>query len=82
MEAYDVLVTLMFLGFCGLIFVGYPIAWIMGGLALWFAALGIVLNELGVDTFLLQHFGNFTIIVDRIWSVMANCKRARCGRPP
>jgi tripartite ATP-independent transporter DctM subunit len=71
-ETYDLLVVLMFLVFCGLIFTGYPIAWIMGGLALWFAAIGIVLNGLGIDTFLLKHFGNFTIIVDRIWSVMTN----------
>ncbi len=72
MEAYELLVILMFLGFCVLIFVGYPIAWIMGGLALWFAGIGIVLNGLGIDTFLLKHFGNFTIIVDRVWSVMEN----------
>jgi tripartite ATP-independent transporter DctM subunit len=72
MEAYELLVILMFLGFCGLLFTGYPIAWIMGGIALWFSAVGIVLNGLGVDTFLLKHFGNFTIIVDRIWAVMSN----------
>jgi tripartite ATP-independent transporter DctM subunit len=72
MEAYELLVILLFLGFCGLIFTGYPIAWIMGGLALWFTAIGIALNGLGVDTFLLKHFGSFTIIVDRIWAVMSN----------
>jgi tripartite ATP-independent transporter DctM subunit len=72
MEAYELLVILMFLGFIGLIFTGYPIAWIMAGLALWFALIGIVLNSLEVDTFLLKNWGSFTIIVDRIWAVMSN----------
>ena len=44
----------------------------MAGLALWFAVIGIVLNSLGVDTFLLKNWGSFTIIVDRIWAVMSN----------
>ncbi|MGH6611295.1 MAG: TRAP transporter large permease [Burkholderiaceae bacterium] len=72
MEAYEILVILMFLGFVALIFTGYPIAWIMGGIALWFAAIGVVLNSLGVDTFLLKNYGSFTIIVDRLWAVMSN----------
>jgi tripartite ATP-independent transporter DctM subunit len=72
MEAYELMVSLLFLSFVGLIFTGYPIAWIMAGLALWFAGIGILLNSLGVDTFLLKNFGSFTIIVDRIWAVMSN----------
>ena len=72
MEAYELMVILLFLSFVGLIFTGYPIAWIMAGLALWFAGIGILLNSLGVDTFLLKNFGSFTIIVDRIWAVMSN----------
>jgi tripartite ATP-independent transporter DctM subunit len=72
MEPYELLVVLMFLAFVGLIFTGYPIAWIMGGVALWFAATGVLLNSLGVDTFLLKNYASFTIIVDRIWSIMAN----------
>lgn len=72
MEAYELLVTAMFLAFIGLIFTGFPIAWLMAGLALWFATVGVVLNSLGVDTFLLKNYGSFTIIVDRIWAVMSN----------
>src|SRR5687768_6606929 len=62
----------MFVAFIGLIFTGYPIAWVMGGVALWFALAGIVMNSFGVDTFLLKHFGSFTIIIDRLWAIMAN----------
>src|SRR5512134_720234 len=72
MEIYEVLVTALFFTFIGLLFTGYPIAWIMAGLALWFALIGIVLNSMDVDTFLLKNWGSFTIIVDRIWAVMSN----------
>jgi tripartite ATP-independent transporter DctM subunit len=72
MEIYELLVIAMFLAFIGLIFTGYPIAWIMGGIALWFTAVGVLLNSLGYDTFLLKNYGSLTIVVDRIWSVMAN----------
>ena len=72
MEIYELLVVLLFAGFIGLIFTGFPIAWIMGGLALWFALIGIVLNNAGVDTFLLKSFANFTIIIDRLWAIMSN----------
>jgi tripartite ATP-independent transporter DctM subunit len=72
MEIYELLVTAMFVGFIALIFTGYPIAWIMAGIALWFAVLGIVLRSFDVDTFLLHSWGSFTIIVDRIWAVMSN----------
>jgi tripartite ATP-independent transporter DctM subunit len=72
MEIYELLVTALFFSFIALLFTGYPIAWIMAGLALWFALIGIVLNGLGVDTFLLKNWGSFTIIVDRIWAVMSN----------
>ena len=72
METYEFLVTALFFSFIALLFTGYPIAWIMAGLALWFAVIGIVLNSMDVDTFLLKNWGSFTIIVDRIWAVMSN----------
>jgi tripartite ATP-independent transporter DctM subunit len=72
MEIYELLVTALFFTFIGLLFTGYPIAWIMAGLALWFAVIGIVLHGMEVDTFLLKNWGSFTIIVDRIWAVMSN----------
>src|SRR5688572_13714245 len=72
MEIYEILVILMFVGFVGLIFTGYPIAWVMGGIALWFALIGIAFNNAGVDTFLLKNFATFTIVIDRLWAIMSN----------
>ncbi|HVL57047.1 MAG TPA: TRAP transporter large permease subunit [Burkholderiaceae bacterium] len=72
METFEIIVVLMFVAFIGLIFTGFPIAWILAGIALWFGVGAIALNELGVDTFLMRSFANFAIIVDRTWAVMEN----------
>jgi tripartite ATP-independent transporter DctM subunit len=73
MEAYEIIVVAFLLTFIVSIFLGYPIAWTLGGLSLLFVAGGIVLHDyFGVDTFLLTRWGNFAIIVDRIFATMAN----------
>ena len=73
MEAYEILVILFLVSFIGLLFTGYPIAWILGGLSLIFTALSIVLNQyFGIDTFLLDRWQDFAIIVDRIFAQMSN----------
>ena len=40
----DILVIAMFIAFIGLIFTGFPVAWVLGGLAVVFTALAIVLD--------------------------------------
>ena len=73
MELYEILVICFLLGFIGLLFTGYPVAWLLGGLSLLFTALAIALHRwLDLDTFLLQRWANFSIIVDRIDAQMAN----------
>ncbi|MFY9699590.1 MAG: TRAP transporter large permease subunit [Rhodoplanes sp.] len=73
MEAYEILVILFLLSFIGLLFTGYPIAWLLGGLSLIFTALSIFLNQyFGIDTFLLDRWQDFAIIVDRIFAQMSN----------
>jgi len=72
-EAYEILVIIFLCSFIGLLFTGYPIAWILGGLSLIFTALSIFLNQyFGVDTFLLDRWQDFAIIVDRIFAQMSN----------
>jgi len=72
-EAYEILVILFLLSFIGLLFTGYPIAWLLGGLSLIFTALSIFLNQyFGIDTFLLDRWQDFAIIVDRIFAQMSN----------
>jgi tripartite ATP-independent transporter DctM subunit len=73
MPAYEIIVLIFLLSFIGLLFTGFPIAWILGGLSMLFALLGIVLSHVfDVDTFLLADWSRFAILVDRIWNQMEN----------
>ena len=42
--ANEALAVLMFLSFILLVFTGYPVAWILGGLAVMFTAFAIILE--------------------------------------
>ena len=71
MPMNEVLAICMFLSFIALVFTGFPVAWILGGLSVLFTALAIVLEvdfafPIGVD------WGFTSITVDRIWNVMEN----------
>ena len=51
MEAREGLAIAMFIGFIGLIFTGFPVAWVLGGLAVLFTALGIIAQaDFGIFT--------------------------------
>ncbi len=73
MEAFEILVILYLVLFIILLFTGYPIAWILGGLSLLFSATAIFLSaQYDVDTFLLDSWADYAIIVDRIWAQAQN----------
>ncbi len=73
MEVYEIIVVVFLVTFIASLFLGYPIAWTLGGLSLLFVAGGILLHDyFGIDTYLLNRWGNFAIIVDRIWALMSN----------
>jgi len=67
----ELLAILMFVGFIGLVFTGFPVAWVLGGLAVLFTALGIIVDadfgaRVGVD------WSYTSIAVERTWNVMEN----------
>ncbi len=71
MPVNEILALAMFLAFIGLVFTGFPIAWILAGLAILFTALAIAFEvdfgiAIGVD------WGYASISVERIWNVMEN----------
>ena len=71
MSAGDVLSVLMFVAFIGLIFSGFPVAWVLGGLAVVFTALGVIAQvDLGLPVFVSWDYS--TLVVDRIWDIMNN----------
>ncbi len=67
----EILAVLMFISFILLVFTGFPVAWILGGLAVVFTAFAIVLEvDFGIATGVDWHYTSLT--VDRIWNVMEN----------
>jgi len=67
----DILSTVMFLSFILLIFSGYPVAWVLGGLAVLFTALGIIARvDLGLNVSV--DWAYTSLSVDRIWDIMNN----------
>lgn len=71
MTTGDFLSVLMFLSFIFLIFSGFPVAWVLGGLAVLFTAIGIILKvdfKMAVE----MDWQYSSLIVDRIWDVMNN----------
>lgn len=67
----DLLSIAMFAAFIGLILTGFPVAWVLGGLAVAFTAIAIVLDvDLGFDLGVDWQYTSLTI--DRIWNVMDN----------
>ncbi|MGH1538838.1 MAG: TRAP transporter large permease [Arenicella sp.] len=61
----------LFAAFIMLIFSGYPIAWLMGGLAVLFTAIS-VFSDTYFDTFFGVDWGYSSIVVARIYAVMNN----------
>jgi tripartite ATP-independent transporter DctM subunit len=67
----DFLVIAMFASFIGLIFTGFPVAWVLGGLAVAFTAIAIVLEiDLGFALGLDWPYASLT--VDRVYGLMEN----------
>tara|TARA_B110000977_G_scaffold36306_1_gene48625 strand:- start:1038 stop:2390 length:1353 start_codon:yes stop_codon:yes gene_type:complete len=71
MSPNEILALLMFFSFIIAVFTGYPIAWLLGGLSIFFTALAIILEvdfhvPVGVDWLYTS------LTIDRIWNVMEN----------
>jgi len=69
MAPNEILALAMFASFIALVFTGFPVAWILGGLAVMFTAFAIVLKvdfalPIAVD------WAYTSLTVDRIWNVM------------
>ena len=71
MSAAEGLAVLMFLAFMGLLFTGFPVAWVLGGLAVLFTALAITLERFGVIEAGVD-WAYASMTVERSWDVMTN----------
>ena len=71
MPINEILAIGMFASFILLVFTGFPVAWILGGLAVLFSAISVILEaDFSIPTGLNWSYTSLT--VDRIWSVMGN----------
>ena len=71
MPLNEILALAMFVAFILLVFSGFPVAWILAGLAMLFTAIAIILQvdfaiPIGVD------WSYTSLTVERIWNVMEN----------
>jgi tripartite ATP-independent transporter DctM subunit len=71
MDANSVLVILMFVAFIGLLFTGFPIALVLGGVAMLFTLIGY-LSDLYLGTWTGLDFLTVGMVVNRLFKIMDN----------
>ncbi len=73
MAGYEYIVIALLVSFVGLLLTGFPVAWVLAGVSLSYAAFGVLgYHYLGLDTYFLDEWSDYSVIVDRIWSLMEN----------
>lgn len=71
MSGNEILAVAMFVSFIALVFTGFPVAWILGGLSVLFTAFAIVL-EVDFNVPVGMSWDYTSITVERIWNTMEN----------
>jgi len=71
MEVSEILVIAMFGTFMLLLFIGYPVAWVLGGVAILFTAVGYF-SDIYLDTITGLDYNVLGLAVGRIYGVMDN----------
>ncbi|WP_417228021.1 TRAP transporter large permease [Amphritea sp.] len=71
MEMNEILVVGMFISFILLLFTGFPIAYVLGGIAVIFAGVGY-LSDIYLDTMTGLDFLTLGLIVNRLYKIMDN----------
>lgn len=73
MPFYEILSLALMVTFILGLFLGYPVAWLLAGISVLFAAIAILLTtQFGVDTFLMTSWVKFSGIIDRFDAIMSN----------
>jgi len=71
MEFNEILVICMFMSFIGLLFTGFPIAYVLGGVGVVFGAIGYI-SDMYFNTFTGLDFLTLGLVVNRIYKIMDN----------
>lgn len=71
MSLEEMMVIGMFLTFVGLLFTGYPVAWVLGGTAIIWGLIGVVSVEyFGADIWFTWH-SSVSLFPERVWDIVA-----------
>lgn len=71
MEVNEILVVCMFASFVLLLFSGFPVAYVLGGVGIMFAGIGY-LSDIYLDTWTGLNFLTLGLSVNRIYKIMDN----------
>jgi tripartite ATP-independent transporter DctM subunit len=71
MDVNEILVIAMFLSFIALLFTGFPVAWVLGGLGILFAFIGQLADSY-LDTLTGLDYLTLGLVVNRLWKIMDN----------
>ena len=71
MEINDYLVIAMFASFAMLLFTGFPVAWVLGGVGVVFAGVGYY-SDIYLDTMTGLDFMTLGMVVNRVYKIMDN----------
>ena len=72
-EFYEIMCMVMFGGFILLLFTGFPVAWVLGGVSLVTALLAaFVFDTQFEDGFYSMTFQQMSVVVQRVWTIMTN----------
>lgn len=73
LEFYEIICIGMFTAFILLLFTGFPVAWVLGGVSIaTAAAASFIFPEQLADGFYSMQFSNLEALISRIWSIMQN----------
>lgn len=71
MEINEILAACMFGSFILLIFSGFPIAWVLGGIAVAFTGIAM-LSDMYLDSFIAIDWNYVSLSIERIWGTMSS----------
>lgn len=72
LELYEIICIAMFAGFIAILFTGFPVAWVLGGVALATAGAATLFQAELSQGFYSVEFQQLSVIVQRIWTIMTN----------
>ena len=71
MSLEELMVIGMFLTFIGLLFTGYPVAWVLGGTAIIWGLVGVIsVEQFGADIWFTWN-SSVSLIPERVWDIVA-----------